>query len=94
MGNSYFGIPREKIKWFPIIDYDKCIGCLSCVNFCHNNVYEVQGDPKKPKVVNPYNCVVGCNACAKLCPTEAISFPPKEELTATLKKLRAQLQTE
>ena len=91
MGSSYFGIPREKIKWFPTIDYNKCTGCLSCVNFCHNGVYETQGNPKKPKVVNLYNCVVGCKACDNLCPNEAISFPSKEELVATLKELRAQL---
>jgi NAD-dependent dihydropyrimidine dehydrogenase PreA subunit len=87
---GYFGIPRERIKWFPTIDYDKCIGCLTCVNFCHNGVYEVQENPSKPKVVNPYNCVVGCSACASLCPNEAINFPSREELIAALKELYRQ----
>ncbi|MEM2122229.1 MAG: ferredoxin family protein [Candidatus Bathyarchaeia archaeon] len=89
-GGSYFSIPREKIKWFPTIDYDKCIGCLACVNFCRNGVYEVSENPSKPKVANPYNCVVGCSACASLCPNEAIKFPPRGELIAALKELYRQ----
>jgi len=35
---------------------------------------------------------VGCDACAKICPQEAIKFPDKEELRATLRKLRAEAQ--
>lgn len=37
-----FDIPREKIPWYPRIDYDKCIDCLSCVNFCPHDVYSVK----------------------------------------------------
>lgn len=36
----FSGIPREKIPWFPIIDYDKCVGCQECFNFCGNGVFE------------------------------------------------------
>jgi NAD-dependent dihydropyrimidine dehydrogenase PreA subunit len=82
-------IPREKIKWFPTIDYDKCTGCLSCVNFCHFNVYSIEGSsPPKPKVANPYNCMVGCEGCAKVCPVNAISFPSREELKHMLKEAK------
>lgn len=88
MSNTYFGIPREKIKWFPTIDYDKCTGCLTCVNHCPHEVYKVYGNPPKPKVVNPYNCLVGCEACARICPSGAISFPSREELKSSLRRLR------
>lgn len=30
----------------------------------------------KPIVARPYNCMVGCNTCANLCPRDAIGFPP------------------
>jgi NAD-dependent dihydropyrimidine dehydrogenase PreA subunit len=85
-------IPREKIPWFPTIDPDLCIGDQDCVNFCRNNVLAFDEDTFKAVVVNPYNCVVGCDACAKICPQGAITFQDKEELRATLRRLRAEAQ--
>jgi len=84
------GMPRDKIPWFPTIDYEKCLGCKECFNFCHNNVYEWDEDKNQPKVVNPYNCVVGCSACANLCAQGAISFPTRKELVEIIKKLRGE----
>jgi len=90
MANS--SLPREKIPWFPTIDPDLCIGDQDCINFCKNDVLAWDEDSFKAIVVHPYNCVVGCDACAKICPQEAIKFPDKEELRATLRKLRAEAQ--
>ncbi len=81
-------IPRNKIPWYPTIDYDKCAGCQECYNFCRNNVYQWDDENNHPNVSNPYNCVVGCSACANLCPNEAIHFPTKEELAEVMKKLK------
>jgi NAD-dependent dihydropyrimidine dehydrogenase PreA subunit len=39
-------------------------------------------------VAHPYECVVYCEACAKICPQGAISFPPKKEIVALVKELR------
>jgi len=39
-----------------------------------------------------YNCVVGCQACINICPVEAIRFPSKEELRATMRRLREEMQ--
>lgn len=76
--NKWFGIPREEIDWCPKIDYEKCSGCLACVEKCRNGVYlEEKGNPK---VVNPKNCVVGCTGCDEICPQGAISHPSKEYL--------------
>lgn len=62
-------------KWFPIIDYEKCTGCLECVNFCHYDVFEVSNG--LPIVKNPQNCVEFCRGCQKgACDFDAISFPP------------------
>lgn len=74
MSETWFGIPRESIEWFPKIDYDKCISCMACLNKCTHDVYaEVES---KPKVVNKNNYVVGCTGCQN----NAISHPPKEYL--------------
>lgn len=61
--------------WFPIIDYDKCTGCLECVRFCQNDVFVV--DNGKPKVAHPESCVDFCRGCQKgACEFNAIAFPP------------------
>lgn len=85
-GRDYMGIAREEIPWYPTIDEDLCTNCGACLDFCSNEVFE-QGD-MTTIVTNPYNCVVGCSACAKECPVAAISFPKKEELIAILNVLR------
>lgn len=85
-GRDYMGIPREKIPWFPVIDEEKCINCGSCLDFCSNNVFEA--GETTTIVANPYNCVVGCSACQRVCDTEAISFPSKEKLISWLHELR------
>jgi NAD-dependent dihydropyrimidine dehydrogenase PreA subunit len=84
--NTYMKIPREKIPWFPTIDPEKCTNCGSCLEFCSNGVFE-QGE-ESMKVVSPYNCVVGCSSCVKICPSDAIGFPDLKELIEMLKKLR------
>jgi len=85
-GTDYMGIPREKIPWFPVIDPDKCTNCGSCLDFCSNNVFEA-GD-EATVVVNPYNCVVGCAACRKVCDSDAITFPSNDKLIGWLTELR------
>lgn len=84
--NTYMKIPREKIPWYPTIDPEKCTNCGSCLEFCSNGVFE-QGEDTM-MVVNPYNCVVGCSSCVKICPSDAITFPDQQELIEKLKKLR------
>lgn len=88
---GYMGIPREKIPWFPTIDEEKCINCGSCLDFCSNNVLEESEITMK--VINPYNCVVGCSSCMKVCDYEAITFPSKDELIKWLYELRKSRDT-
>ena len=85
----YHGIERSKIPWYPKIDYDKCINCGTCVEYCKLSTYatvEEQGE-KKPIVKNPNNCVVLCTGCEAQCPVGAISFPSKQETRKLIKKL-------
>jgi NAD-dependent dihydropyrimidine dehydrogenase PreA subunit len=82
---TWRGIPRGEIPWYPTIDPDRCTGCRTCVDFCRNDVLEFDEADGKTRVKNPYNCVVECNTCAKLCPEGAITFPDDKPWTAFIK---------
>lgn len=81
-------LQRESITWYPIIDTDLCIGDQECLLFCKNDVFEWDDENSRPIVKNPLSCVLGCSACAQICPVEAITFPAKDDLRAALRKLR------
>jgi NAD-dependent dihydropyrimidine dehydrogenase PreA subunit len=85
-------LPREKIPWFPTIDYDACVRDRECLEFCKNNVYSWDDALDLPLIEHPYNCVVGCDACAQVCPAQAIHFPAKDELRQAIREARAALQ--
>ena len=59
-------------NWFPVIDYEKCSGCLTCVNFCPHEVYNIKNN--KPAVAKPENCIEFCQGCGKICPNKAIRY--------------------
>jgi len=81
---SYKGIPRDAIPWFPKVDPKKCSGCSSCVEFCSQGVFTFDG---KSHVAKPYNCVVGKSSCRAFCPEKAISFPTHAELKRIIQEL-------
>jgi NAD-dependent dihydropyrimidine dehydrogenase PreA subunit len=87
-------VPRDQIDWSPRINYDACLGDHMCFDFCHNDVFTWDEENNRPIVANPNNCVLGCDSCAQICTVEAISFPSKDELRATLKRLRAEMQAQ
>lgn len=59
--------------WYPIIDEQLCIGCLSCVAFCPHGVYEECDG--KPHITHPENCIEHCHGCElHACPSGAISY--------------------
>jgi NAD-dependent dihydropyrimidine dehydrogenase PreA subunit len=60
--------------WFPVIDYDRCIDCKQCLNFCLFGVF-APTEEGKVVVKNPQNCKTNCPACARVCPEVAIIFP-------------------
>jgi NAD-dependent dihydropyrimidine dehydrogenase PreA subunit len=85
-------VPRDRVNWHPMINYDACIGDRLCYDFCKNDVFLWDDDKNHPVVQNPLNCVIGCDTCGQLCPVEAITFPSKEELRVTMKRLREEMQ--
>jgi Fe-S-cluster-containing dehydrogenase component len=66
------------------IDKNLCVGCMSCVGFC-----PYQAMRAHPDLVVPFKCVA-CGACAKQCPTGALSVQdvPDAELTVTEKRMK------
>lgn len=62
------------VPWFPVIDYDRCVNCRHCMNFCLFGTYglSVEG---RVQVVKPSGCKTNCPACARMCPRQAIIFP-------------------
>ncbi len=87
---AFHGVHREKIPWFPTIDYDKCVGCGRCVEYCKFDVYCLQekNGKKMPVVEKPNNCVVYCNGCDAICALGAIKHPSKLETGRLISKLR------
>jgi NAD-dependent dihydropyrimidine dehydrogenase PreA subunit len=77
---TWRGHPRGSIPWFPTVSMGRCDGCGACIRFCPNGVFGKRAD--QLEVIEPYKCQVGCDACARVCKPDAISFPPKDVLRA------------
>jgi NAD-dependent dihydropyrimidine dehydrogenase PreA subunit len=74
---TWQGLPREEIDWFPTVIVERCIGCGLCVTSCGRKVYRFDYANNTAVVAQPYQCMVGCSTCATLCPREAIEFPSR-----------------
>jgi NAD-dependent dihydropyrimidine dehydrogenase PreA subunit len=64
--------------WFPVIDRDRCVNCMQCLNFCLFGTYSLSDD-KEVIVAKPSACKNLCPACARICPKSAIIFPKYEQ---------------
>lgn len=59
----------------PVIDFDKCIMCGICVDYCPCGVV------KKNEQINiDYQYCKGCGVCVNECPKNAIDFPLEKDL--------------
>jgi NAD-dependent dihydropyrimidine dehydrogenase PreA subunit len=87
---TYHGVPRNKIPWGPTIDYEKCISCGKCVDYCKLGVFEFEEKEgkKRPVAKNFNNCVVFCTGCQEQCPAGAIAHPSKIETREIIRKLK------
>ncbi len=92
---AYEGIPRNKIHWAPSINYEKCITCGKCIEYCHNHVFEFEekDGTKRTIVKNPDACVVFCRGCEDICPVGAITHPSEKKTQKIIRKLQKK-QTE
>ena len=78
-------MPGIGIEWGPTVDDQRCTGCRTCIDFCHQDVYGWDEGTAKVTVVHKLDCVPGCSHCSTLCEAGAISFPTADEI----KRLRA-----
>jgi hypothetical protein len=60
-------------RWYPVLDYSRCVACGKCRDFCLFGVYSLADE--QVVVSGPDQCKDGCPACARLCPEGAILFP-------------------
>lgn len=65
-------------RWYPVLDYARCTGCLECLNFCLFGVYDLSAG-QGVTVQQPDACRNGCPACARICPERAIMFPEHDD---------------
>lgn len=66
--------PGEWVAWYPVVDYDRCVNCRQCVEFCLFGTYDLD-EARKVRVARPAKCKLNCPACARVCPASAIIFP-------------------
>ena len=87
---TWHGIPRSMIPWYPTIDYEKCVSCGKCVDYCKLGTYEFEEikGKKMPVVKNPNKCVVLCKGCDAICPACAIQHPSKKVTREKIQELR------
>lgn len=64
----------ESLRWYPVIDTDRCRHCGACFQFCLFGVY-AQDEAGNISVTAPDECKDGCPACSRICPEKAIIFP-------------------
>ncbi len=68
-----YAMRRDPVSKMTFVDHDRCILCKSCVAACVYGVILL--DTVKMRIVKCDHCG-GDPACAKVCPTGAISYGP------------------
>ncbi len=59
--------------WYPMINYELCTECGTCVGKCTHGVYNKEKAPR-PVVIYPEGCIQGCTGCGSICPSGAITY--------------------
>ncbi|SHI86439.1 DUF2703 domain-containing protein [Parasporobacterium paucivorans] len=77
------------LKWYPVIDYIKCVECCICIEKCPHGVYDTSKAPS-PSVKYTEECTDHCHGCGDRCPVGAITYvgedtgwvPPKGDIAS------------
>ena len=59
----------------PVVNLDKCTGCMVCWLYCPENTIFKTEDGKKVRI--DYEYCKGCGVCASVCPFKAIDMVPE-----------------
>ncbi|MCI8336595.1 MAG: 4Fe-4S binding protein [Peptococcaceae bacterium] len=62
----------------PVIDQDKCIGCLQCYLYCPEGVIAKDTENEK-KVKIDYDFCKGCGICRRMCKLDAIRMEAEKQ---------------
>ena len=62
--------------FIPVIDLDKCVGCLQCYLVCPDGVI---GRTEDNKVDIDYDYCKGCGVCAQMCKLDAIEMKKEDK---------------
>ncbi|OKY77602.1 MAG: Pyruvate:ferredoxin oxidoreductase delta subunit PorD [Candidatus Methanohalarchaeum thermophilum] len=63
----------------PVVDFDKCIGCAKCWEYCPEGcIIELEVDGKEVYETDLDYCK-GCGICSEECPVGAIEMELEEE---------------
>jgi Pyruvate/2-oxoacid:ferredoxin oxidoreductase delta subunit len=68
------GESAHKARWYPVVDRQKCVNCMECLNFCLFGVFGLD-ESGVLWVEQADACRDGCPACSRICPAGAIMFP-------------------
>lgn len=60
-------------KWYPIVEYEKCVNCGLCINNCPYDVFDKKS-ALRPFVLDPDSCFDYCHGCGNCCPEGAIVY--------------------
>ncbi|MCL4340450.1 MAG: 4Fe-4S binding protein [Thaumarchaeota archaeon] len=65
----------------PVVDLEKCVGCLYCWVYCPEPAIDLLDRAGKgpSKVRIDYDHCKGCGICQQVCPPKAIKMVPEEE---------------
>ena len=58
---------------YPVVDYETCIGCGSCVALCPE-VFELRNDEKAWVIAQDKCDTCDCQEAVDVCPVQAISW--------------------
>lgn len=56
------------------------------VTSCNRDVYAFDYEANKPVVVASQSCMVGCTACATICPEDALEFLSQGDVRQIIRK--------
>jgi ferredoxin len=80
----WYGVPREELLWWPIVQKCQCNGCGLCVISCPAEALAFDYELRIPFIRALHRCLVGCSTCATLCPNGAIQLPDPATLRQTI----------
>lgn len=58
----------------PVVDNDKCIGCMLCWAHCPDNAIKIIKKDGKQLISIDYDHCKGCGLCSEVCPVHAIKL--------------------